>query len=50
MNRAIALHKVKPVVDRIFPFADAVAAFRYMETGILLAKSSSGCKDGSPLR
>ncbi len=38
MNRAIALHKVKPVVDRIFPFADAVAAFRYMETGAHFGK------------
>ncbi|WNQ10513.1 NAD(P)-dependent alcohol dehydrogenase [Paenibacillus aurantius] len=31
MNRAIALHGLRPVVDRIFPFAEAVEAFRYME-------------------
>jgi len=33
MNRAIALVKMKPVVDRVFPFGEAVEAFRYMETG-----------------
>ncbi|HEX3727926.1 MAG TPA: NAD(P)-dependent alcohol dehydrogenase [Pirellulales bacterium] len=33
MNRSIALHKMQPVVDRVFPFADAVEAYRYMETG-----------------
>jgi NADPH:quinone reductase-like Zn-dependent oxidoreductase len=33
MNRSIALHKMKPVVDRVFPFAEAVEAYRYMETG-----------------
>ncbi len=32
MNRAIALHKVRPVIDKVFPFAEAPAAFRYMET------------------
>jgi NADPH:quinone reductase-like Zn-dependent oxidoreductase len=31
MNRAIALHKVKPVVDRAFPFAEVRAALRHME-------------------
>jgi NADPH:quinone reductase-like Zn-dependent oxidoreductase len=38
MNRAIALHKLKPVVDRVFPFSDAVAAFRYMETAAHFGK------------
>jgi NADPH:quinone reductase-like Zn-dependent oxidoreductase len=38
MNRAIALHKLKPVVDRVFPFAEAVEAFRYMETGTHFGK------------
>ncbi len=38
MNRAISLHKLKPVVDRVFPFSDAVAAFRYMETAAHFGK------------
>lgn len=29
MNRAIAWHGLKPVIDRVFPFAEAVGAFRY---------------------
>ena len=31
MNRAIASHRLAPVVDRVFPFAEAVDAFRTME-------------------
>lgn len=38
MNRAIALAKLKPVVDRVFPFADAVEAYRYMETAAHFGK------------
>jgi NADPH:quinone reductase-like Zn-dependent oxidoreductase len=38
MNRAVALHKLKPVVDRVFPFAEAVAALRYMESGAHFGK------------
>ncbi len=30
MNRAIAQHKLRPVVDRVFPFADAKAAYSHM--------------------
>ncbi len=33
MNRAIELAKLKPVVDKTFPFAQAVDAFRTMESG-----------------
>lgn len=33
MNKAIALHKLKPVIDRVFPFEEAIGAFRYMEKG-----------------
>jgi NADPH:quinone reductase-like Zn-dependent oxidoreductase len=33
MNRAIALHRLRPVVDRVFPFAEAREALRYMESG-----------------
>jgi NADPH:quinone reductase-like Zn-dependent oxidoreductase len=33
MNRAIALHRLKPVIDRVFPFAEAVDAYRHLESG-----------------
>ena len=33
MNDAIALHKLKPVIDRVFPFEEAPGAFRYLEKG-----------------
>jgi NADPH:quinone reductase-like Zn-dependent oxidoreductase len=38
MNRAIALHKLKPVVDRVFGFEEAVEAYRYMESGAHFGK------------
>jgi hypothetical protein len=31
MNRALSASRMKPVIDRIFPFCDAVSAFRYFE-------------------
>jgi NADPH:quinone reductase-like Zn-dependent oxidoreductase len=33
MNRAIALHKLKPVVDSTFPLEKAADAFRHLEQG-----------------
>ena len=33
MNSAIALHKLHPVCDRVFPFHEAPKALKYMETG-----------------
>ena len=33
MARAIALHGLRPVVDRVFPFEEARAALGYMESG-----------------
>jgi NADPH:quinone reductase-like Zn-dependent oxidoreductase len=38
MNRAIALHQLRPVVDRIFAFAEAPDAFRYMESAAHFGK------------
>lgn len=38
MNRAIALHRLRPVVDRLFPFAEAREALRYMESGAHFGK------------
>lgn len=32
MNRAIEARDIHPVVDRVFPFAEAVDAFRYMQS------------------
>jgi len=32
MNRAIALHQLRPVIDRVFPFVEAAEAFRYMKS------------------
>ena len=33
MNRAISLHKMRPVVDRVFPWTEARAALEYMRQG-----------------
>lgn len=33
MNKAIALHRLKPVVDRVFGFEDASKALAYLESG-----------------
>jgi NADPH:quinone reductase-like Zn-dependent oxidoreductase len=38
MNRAIALHKLRPVVDRVFAFTEAPEAFRHMERGAHFGK------------
>jgi NADPH:quinone reductase-like Zn-dependent oxidoreductase len=33
MNTAISAHRMEPIVDREFAFDDAVAAYRYLESG-----------------
>lgn len=38
MNRAIELHQMRPVIDRVFEFKDAVEAFKYMESGAHFGK------------
>lgn len=38
MNRLIVGEGVKPVIDRVFPFADAAAAFRHLESGAHFGK------------
>jgi NADPH:quinone reductase-like Zn-dependent oxidoreductase len=38
MNRAIAQHRLRPVIDRVFPFAEAREALRYMESGSHVGK------------
>jgi NADPH:quinone reductase-like Zn-dependent oxidoreductase len=38
MNRAIAVNRLRPIIDRVFPFDDALSAFRYYETGKAFGK------------
>jgi len=38
MNRAIALHKIRPICDRVFPFQSARSALEYMEGGVHFGK------------
>ena len=38
MNRAIVLHQLHPVVDRVFPFEEAREAFRFMQNGAHFGK------------
>lgn len=33
MNRAMSLHKTKPVVDKVFDFHEAAAAYEYLQKG-----------------
>jgi NADPH:quinone reductase-like Zn-dependent oxidoreductase len=46
MNRAIMLHQMKPVVDRVFPFRQAREALQHMESashfGKIVIKSEAG--------
>lgn len=38
MNRAIALHQLRPVVDRVFSFEETADAYRYMESAAHFGK------------
>ena len=38
MNRAISLHQIKPIIDRVFPFKDIHQALDYMESGAHFGK------------
>ncbi|MER5878843.1 zinc-binding dehydrogenase [Streptomyces sp. NPDC001910] len=38
MNRALRLHGVRPVVDRIFGFDEVREAYRYYESGAAFGK------------
>jgi len=33
MNRALSQFKLRPVIDAVYPFADAISAFRHLERG-----------------
>ncbi len=38
MNRAIRVNQLRPVIDRIFSFEDAVAALKHVESGVHFGK------------
>jgi NADPH:quinone reductase-like Zn-dependent oxidoreductase len=38
MNSAIDVNQVRPVIGKIFPFEDAVAAYRYQASGDFIGK------------
>ena len=38
MNKAIALHQLRPIVDRVFPFGDIRPALQYLESGAHFGK------------
>jgi NADPH:quinone reductase-like Zn-dependent oxidoreductase len=38
MNRAIGVNQLRPVIDRVFPFTDAIAALQHMESGAHFGK------------
>jgi NADPH:quinone reductase-like Zn-dependent oxidoreductase len=38
MNRAVALHKMRPVIDRVFAFTEIREALRYLESGAHFGK------------
>lgn len=49
MNRAIGRHRLRPVVDRVFAFDEAPAAFAYQRSGAHLGKVVvSGAPGGGP--
>ena len=38
MNRTLALHRIRPVIDRVFPFGEAREALRHLESGAHMGK------------
>ena len=38
MNRAMAQAKMKPIIDRVFPFHEAPAAYHYLRSGVHVGK------------
>jgi NADPH:quinone reductase-like Zn-dependent oxidoreductase len=38
MNRAIEINRIKPVIDRVFPFKETVDAFRHLASGRYVGK------------
>jgi NADPH:quinone reductase-like Zn-dependent oxidoreductase len=38
MNRAIEANAIRPTIDRIFPFDEALAAYRHQDAGVFIGK------------
>ena len=38
MNRAIDVNRIKPIIDKVFPFEEAVAAYRHQTSGNFMGK------------
>ena len=38
MNRAIETNAIRPIIDRVFPFDEALAAYRYQDSGTFIGK------------
>jgi len=38
MLRAISMHRLKPVIDKVFPFTEAGDAYRYFQQGDVFGK------------
>lgn len=38
MNRAVTFHRIQPVIDRVFPFEEAQATYRHLESQAHLGK------------
>ena len=45
LNRALTRHETKPVVDRVFPFAEAAAAYRHLQSGAHFGKVVIGASE-----
>lgn len=48
MNRAITLHRLRPVIDRVFPLHDAKAAYRHSRRGGTPGRSPSPIPNEPP--
>lgn len=42
MNRALTLHQIHPVIDRVFPFGEATAAYAHLQSGAHFGKVTIG--------
>ncbi|MET7790037.1 zinc-binding dehydrogenase [Streptomyces sp900116325] len=38
MNRGVSSHKLRPVIDRVFPFEEALDAAAYLDSGAHFGK------------
>ena len=50
MNRALVLHRPQPVIDRVFPFDQAIEAYRHFESRthfgkVVISHNSSRCSE-----